>query len=100
MYGEYEGYSIGGLIPELRPLRTVRIDTYSILSFVMYCAKAIRKRGDPTHHNATNIVELKFLLLKSRIEAYPIAFEALKGSLDIAFYYYVLTMGSSHSDGL
>ncbi|KAF8503927.1 hypothetical protein JB92DRAFT_2970109 [Gautieria morchelliformis] len=66
-----------------------------------HCANAIRKRGDPAQRDAANIVELKFLVLKSRMaEACPIALEALKSSPNVAFYYYVLTMGSEHADGL
>ncbi|KAF8582529.1 hypothetical protein K439DRAFT_142344 [Ramaria rubella] len=72
------------------------------LDALPHCVKAIRDRGIPAQRDAANIVELKYLILKTRIkEAYPLALEAIRSSPNVGFYYYVLTMGSeTHADGL
>jgi hypothetical protein len=71
------------------------------LDALPHCAKAIRERGNPAQRDAANILDLKYFIIKSRLEeAHSLALDALKSSPGIAFYYYAMTLGGDYKDGL
>ncbi|KAA1477625.1 hypothetical protein DENSPDRAFT_844797 [Dentipellis sp. KUC8613] len=66
-----------------------------------HCANAIRARGRPDEADKADIVDLKYLIMKSRIvEAHAIARRAIQRNPHVGFYYYVLTLGAEKPDGL
>ncbi|KDQ20231.1 hypothetical protein BOTBODRAFT_170229 [Botryobasidium botryosum FD-172 SS1] len=65
------------------------------------CADAIRARGNPAEEDKADIVELKFLIMQSRMtEAHAIATRSVERSPKVGFFYYVLTLGAEKSVGL
>ena len=66
-----------------------------------HCAKAIREQGHPSERDAANILDIKYFMVRSRLEeAQTLALEALKSSPGEAFYYYAMTLGADHTVGL
>ncbi|TFY78414.1 hypothetical protein EWM64_g5600 [Hericium alpestre] len=66
-----------------------------------HCAKAIRARGSASEADKADILDLKFLIMKSRMsEAHTLARKAITRNPNIGFYYYVLTLGAPKAEGL
>ncbi|KAI0262799.1 hypothetical protein BC834DRAFT_844928 [Gloeopeniophorella convolvens] len=68
---------------------------------VPHCATALRKRGGPGDADAADIVETKGLILQARrTEAVALARAALKRSPRVAYFHYVIALGSSGEEGV
>ncbi|KAG2111771.1 hypothetical protein BD769DRAFT_1630248 [Suillus cothurnatus] len=77
------------------------------LPFIMWsdalphCARAIRAKGRPGEEDLADMITAKFFIIRSRI---PDAIEAAKRGLQrnpkFAYFYYVITLGKDHYEGL
>jgi hypothetical protein len=77
------------------------------LPFIMWsdalphCARAIREKGRPGEEDLADMITAKFFIIRSRI---PDAIEAAKRGLQrnpkFAYFYYVITLGKDHCEGL
>ncbi|KAA1477626.1 hypothetical protein DENSPDRAFT_808815 [Dentipellis sp. KUC8613] len=120
---DHDMYSLGLKIAELIPRseyaildggfqapdpRTGELTVQNIgLPFTMWhdalplCANAIRARGRPDEMDKADMVDLKYLILKSKVApAVVIARKAIQRNPHVGFYYYVLILGADLSEGL
>ena len=88
--------------------RTGRVEFDSCgLPFTMWgdglphCAKALRERNRPGDLDAADIVECKFFVMRSRVpDAVRLAQQAIERSPQIAYYYYIVGLGTDQPLGL
>lgn len=101
-------YSISQGAWEVEDPRTGKREIRSIgLPFIWWidslplAAKALRDHGSSGELDKADIVQLKYLIIKSRLpEAHAMARKAIERSPHVGFWYYVLTLGADTADGL
>ncbi|CDO78081.1 hypothetical protein BN946_scf184702.g2 [Trametes cinnabarina] len=65
------------------------------------CAKAMRAKCTPADLDAADIIEMKFYMIRGRLpEAIALGHSALKRNRDLAYAYYIVSMGADVEDGL
>ncbi|EKM57053.1 uncharacterized protein PHACADRAFT_254580 [Phanerochaete carnosa HHB-10118-sp] len=71
------------------------------LDALPHCAKALRTTGTPADLDAADIIECKFYIMKSRAaDAVRIAQAAIERSPQVAYFYYVVGLGTDQALGL
>jgi len=66
-----------------------------------YCAGKLRETGKKGDLDLADILEAKFLIIKSRVdEAHLLANKAIERNSQVGFFYYVLTLGADRESGL
>jgi len=101
-------YSIAEGVFQSENPRTGKFETMDLgLPFTMWtdalphCAEAIRTRGKPNEIDLADIIEIKYLIIKSRIsDAVTLAKKAIKRSPNVAYFYYAITLTADAADGL
>ncbi|KIJ63203.1 hypothetical protein HYDPIDRAFT_176220 [Hydnomerulius pinastri MD-312] len=66
-----------------------------------HCASAIRAKGRPQEVDLADMIEMKFFIVRSRIpDATALAKKAIQRNPKFPYFYYVMTLGSDHNEGL
>ncbi|OSD08264.1 hypothetical protein PYCCODRAFT_1379740 [Trametes coccinea BRFM310] len=65
------------------------------------CAKALRAKNTPTDLDGADIVEMKFYMARGRLsDAIALGHAALRRNRDLAYAYYIVSMGAEVEEGL
>lgn len=66
-----------------------------------HCAKALRRNGSRSDLDMADIIDLKYLVIRSRIpEAIELAKKAIERNPHVAYFYYIIGLGADRNQAL